>query len=160
MMSEDSYLKELYKETILQYSNRKDVKRLLAEPDFSERGHNPNCGDDITLLVKFEGDRVKEVSYVGEGCAISKASTAILIDRMQGKNIAEAREQLEIFFRMMGQKQVPETEREKLGDALLLESAAGLPARVKCATLSWHTMEIILEKHWIASARKAKSDSV
>ena len=74
-------LEKIYQQTILEYSNRKDLKREIEEPTFIERGHNPNCGDDLTLEVKLDKDDIiEDAAFLGNGCAISSASTAMLID--------------------------------------------------------------------------------
>ena len=140
-------LDNLYQQTILEYSARKDLKYEMESPDFAERGHNASCGDDLVLLANIRGDVVDEVSFIGNGCAISTASTAMLIDLVKGNTVDEAKNKLDIFFRMMKQEEVSEEELEKLGDAVLLESTANMPARVKCSTLSWHTLQVIFQKH-------------
>ena len=140
-------LDNLYQQTILEYSARKDLKYEMESPDFAERGHNASCGDDLLLLANIRGDVVDEVSFIGNGCAISTASTAMLIDLVKGNTMDEAKSKLDIFFRMMKQEEVSEEELEKLGDAVLLESTANMPARVKCSTLSWHTLQVIFQKH-------------
>lgn len=140
-------LDNLYQQTILEYSARKDLKYEMESPDFAERGHNASCGDDLLLLANIRGDVVDEVSFIGNGCAISTASTAMLIDLVKGNTVDEAKSKLDIFFRMMKQEEVSEEELEKLGDAVLLESTANMPARVKCSTLSWHTLQVIFQKH-------------
>ena len=141
-------LEKLYQQTILEYSNRKDLKREIEEPTFIERGHNPNCGDDLTLEVKLDKDDIiEDAAFLGNGCAISSASTAMLIDLIKGKKLEEAKEQVDLFFKMMGQKEkLNSEEMKKLGDAVLMEYVANMPARIKCATLSWHSMKVIIEK--------------
>lgn len=141
-------LDQLYQQTILEYSNRKDLKFELKNPDFAERGHNANCGDDLTLLVKIKDDVVADASFIGSGCAISTASTAMLIDLIKGESLEKAKEKIDIFFKMISNSsELSEEEIDILGDAALLESATKLPARVKCATLSWHTLKVILDKY-------------
>ena len=141
-------LEKLYQQTILEYSNRKDLKREIEEPTFIERGHNPNCGDDLTLEVKLDKDDIiEDAASLGNGCAISSASTAMLIDLIKGKKLEEAKEKVDLFFKMMGQKEkLNSEEMKKLGDAVLMEYVANMPARIKCATLSWHSMKVIIEK--------------
>ena len=130
-------LEQLYQQTILEYSNRKDLKFELENPDFAERGHNANCGDDLTLLIKIQDDIIKEASFIGNGCAISTASTAMLIELVKGKTVNEAKHRLDIFFKMIkGSEKLTDEELDMLGDITLLESATKLPARVKCATLN------------------------
>ena len=142
-------LEKLYQQTILEYSNRKDLKREIEEPTFIERGHNPNCGDDLTLEVKLDKDDIiEDAAFLGNGCAISSASTAMLIDLIKGKSIEEAKEKTDIFFKMMGQKEkLNSDEMKKLGDAVLMEYVANMPARIKCATLSWHSLKVIIDKN-------------
>ena len=141
-------LDRLYQQTILDYSNRKDLKREMEAPTFIERGHNPNCGDDLTLEIKLDSENIiEDAAFLGNGCAISSASTAMLIDLIKGKTLDEAKEKVDIFFKMMGQKEkLNSEEMKKLGDAVLMEYVANMPARIKCATLSWHSMKVIIEK--------------
>ena len=140
-------LEKLYQQTILEYSNRKDLKREMENPTYIERGHNPNCGDDLTLEIKLNSDNViEDAAFLGNGCAISSASTAMLIDLIKGKSIEEAKEKTDIFFKMMGQKEkLNSDEMKKLGDAVLMEYVANMPARIKCATLSWHSLKVIID---------------
>ena len=132
-------LEKIYQQTILEYSNRKDLKREIENPTFIERGHNPNCGDDLTLEIKLNAEIIEDAAFLGNGCAISSASTAMLIDLIKGKTMAEAEEKVNIFFKMMSldenERLTPE-ESKKIGDAVLMEYVAKMPARVKCATLS------------------------
>ncbi len=140
-------LDTLYQQTILEYSGRKDLKYEMDSPDFAERGHNASCGDDLVLLANIRDNVVEEVSFIGNGCAISTASTAMLIDLVKGSTVDEAKEKLDIFFKMMKQEDVSDEELENLGDAALLQSTANMPARIKCSTLSWHTLQVIFQKY-------------
>lgn len=79
-------LEKIYQQTILEYSNRKDLKREMESPTYIERGHNPNCGDDLTLEIKLDGDKIEDAAFLGNGCAISSASTAMLIDSYKRKD--------------------------------------------------------------------------
>ena len=139
-------LEKIYQQTILEYSNRKDSKREIENPTYIERGHNPNCGDDLTLELKLNGDKIADASFLGNGCAISTASTAMLIDLIKGKTISEAEEKVNLFFKMMKENELTSEERKKLGDVVLMEYVSKMPARVKCATLSWHSMKVIIDK--------------
>lgn len=142
-------LEKIYQQTILEYSSRKDLKREIENPTYIERGHNPNCGDDLTLELKVDGEIIEDASFLGNGCAISSASTAMLIDLIKGGTVKEAKEKVELFFKMMsleeGEK-LTAGEAKKLGDAVLMEYVSKMPARVKCATLSWHSLKVIVEK--------------
>ena len=142
-------LEKLYQQTILEYSSRKDLKREIESPTYIERGHNPNCGDDLTLEIKLNSDNIiEDAAFLGNGCAISSASTAMLIDHIKGKSVEEAKEKVDIFFKMMGQQEkLSSDEMEKLGDAVLMEYVANMPARIKCATLSWHSLKVIIDKN-------------
>ena len=141
-------LERIYQQTILDYNNRKDLKKELDDPTYIERGHNPNCGDDLTLEVRLSEDKiVEDASFLGNGCAISTASTAMLIDMIKGKSLENAKEKVELYFKMMKQdEKLTADETKKLGDAVLMEYVAKMPARVKCATLSWHSMTVIVDK--------------
>ena len=96
---------KIYQQTILEYSNRKDLKKEIENPDYVERGHNPNCGDDLTLEVKLNGDIIEDAAFIGNGCAISSASTAMLIELIKGKTMEEAEEKVNLFFKMMKQEE-------------------------------------------------------
>ena len=141
-------LERIYQQTILDYNNRKDLKKELDDPTYIERGHNPNCGDDLTLEVRLSEDKiVEDASFLGNGCAISTASTAMLIDMIKGKSLENAKEKVELYFKMMKlDEKLTADETKKLGDAVLMEYVAKMPARVKCATLSWHSMKVIVDK--------------
>ena len=136
-------LEKIYQQTILEYSGKKDLNREMENPTYVERGHNPNCGDDLTLEVKVNEDNViEDAAFIGTGCAISTASMAMLIDL--------AEEKVNLFFKMMDisedKEKLTSEEMKKLGDAVLLEYVAKMPARVKCATLSWHSLKVIVDK--------------
>ena len=141
-------LEKIYQQTILEYSNKKELKQEIENPTYIERGHNPNCGDDLTLEIKLNGDIIEDAAFLGSGCAISSASTAMLIDLIKGKTMVEAEEKVNRFFKMMKQEEkLTSEESKKLGDAVLMEYVANMPARVKCATLSWHSLRVITEKY-------------
>lgn len=142
-------LKSLYTDMLLQESNNKANRRNLECPTHSELGHNPNCGDEITLQLEMDGETIKDASFVGEGCAISRASTSMMIDLIKGKNVHEAKELTEKFIGMI-KKEVPVDEdlMDSLGDAVVLENVSNMPARVKCAVLAWHTLSNIIEKNY------------
>lgn len=142
-------LERIYQQTILEYSRRKELNHEMENPTYVERGHNPNCGDDLTLELKVEDDVIVDAAFIGSGCAISTASMAMLIDLIKGKTLEEAKEKVDIFFKMMNidenKEKLTKDEMKKLGDAVLLEYVAKMPARVKCATLSWHSLKVIVE---------------
>lgn len=140
-----SGLEELYNDLIMEQSNSKHNRKEMADADIKEHGHNPNCGDDIELYLKFDGDTLADLSFTGSGCAISQASTSIMIDLLKGKSKSEALEAVELFLAMIKREEMSEEQLEILEDAAAFENISNMPARVKCAVLAWHTLQQILE---------------
>ena len=112
-----SNLDEIYNEMIMEYGMNPPHKEELKECDFCELGHNPNCGDEIKLELKLNGDKIEKMAFTGHGCAISQSSTAIMIDVLEGKTIKEAKEIVETFIKMIRREITDEKELEKLEDA-------------------------------------------
>ena len=139
-------LNDVYNELIMEHSMNSYNKKKLENADFCEIGHNPNCGDEITLQLKIDGDKIIDMAFSGHGCAISQASTSIMIDTLKGKTIEEAKEIIKTFIEMIKRETKSEEELEKLEDAIAFRNVANMPARVKCALLAWHTIENILDK--------------
>ena len=139
-------LTDVYNELIMEHSMNSYNKRKLEKADYSEVGHNPNCGDEITLEIKMNGDIIEDMAFTGHGCAISQASTSIMIDTLKGKTINEAKEIIKIFIDMIKRETTNEEELKKLEDAIAFRNVSNMPARVKCALLAWHTIEDILNK--------------
>ena len=139
-------LTDVYNELIMEHSMNSYNKKELKDADYCEVGHNPNCGDEITLELKLNGDIIEDMAFTGHGCAISQASTSIMIDTLKGKTIEEAKEIVKTFIEMIKRETTNEKELEKLEDAIAFRNVANMPARVKCALLAWHTIEDILNK--------------
>ena len=139
-------LNDVYNELIMEHSMNSYNKKKLDIVDFCEIGHNPNCGDEITLELKMDGDRIQDMAFSGHGCAISQASTSIMIDTLKGKTIEEAKEIIKTFIEMIKRETTDEEELKKLEDAIAFKNVANMPARVKCALLAWHTVEDILNR--------------
>ncbi len=140
-------LKQIYTELIREHSSNKFNKRPLEDKTHSELGHNPSCGDEITLNLKIEDGVIKDASYEGIGCAISQASASMMVDNIKGKTVEEAKELAETFIGMIKGEITDEEELEKLEDAIALQNISVLPARVKCAVLAWHTLaELVKEE--------------
>lgn len=139
-------LKQIYTELIREHSSNKFNKRPLDDKTHSELGHNPSCGDEITLNLKVEDGVIKDASYEGVGCAISQASASMMVDSIKGKTVEEAKELSETFIGMIKGEIKDEEELEKLEDAIALKNISVLPARVKCAVLAWHTLSEIVDK--------------
>ena len=140
-------LNDVYNELIMEHSMNSYNKKKLENADFYEIGHNPNCGDEITLQLKIDGDKIQDMAFSGHGCAISQASTSIMIDTLKGKTIEEAKEIIKTFIEMIKRETKSEEELEKLEDAIAFRNVANMPARVKCALLAWHTIEKILNEN-------------
>lgn len=139
-------LTDVYNELIMEHSMNSYNKKELENADYSEIGHNPNCGDEITLQLKVNNDIIEDMAFSGHGCAISQASTSIMIDTLKGKTIKEAKEIVKTFIDMIKRETLDEEELRKLEDAIAFRNVANMPARVKCALLAWHTLEDILNK--------------
>lgn len=139
-------LESIYTDIIMEQSIAKYNKHKLESKDKEEHGHNPSCGDDITLEIKFDGDRIEDLAYTGSGCAISQASTSIMIDLLKGKTKKEALNLIEIFLRMIKREDIKEEDLEMLEDAKALQNISNMPARVKCAELAWYTMQSLLDR--------------
>lgn len=136
----------LYTEIIMSHNKSLHNKHLLDHATAMERGHNPNCGDDISFFIQVEDGLVKAASYAGSGCAISQASVSIMIDLIKGIPVESAKEKVEIFFKMIRGTELTEEEQDALGDAIIFESLSHMPARVKCGTLGWHCLAVTLDK--------------
>lgn len=134
----------LYQEVILDHNRAPRNFRRLEDADRSAEGYNPLCGDQFTVFVKLAGDRVADVSFLGSGCAISKAAGSLMTTLVKGRSRAEAAELMEGFQRMVtGQ---PAAEGSPV--PAQLAAFAGVrefPVRVKCATLPWHALKAALE---------------
>ena len=139
-------LNDVYNELIMEHSMNSYNKKKLENADYCEVGHNPNCGDEITLELKLNGDIIEDMAFSGHGCAISQASTSIMIDVLKGKTIKEAKEIIKTFIDMIKRKTKSEEELEKLEEAIAFRNVANMPARVKCALLAWHTIEDMLNE--------------
>lgn len=135
-------LKALYQEVILDHCKRPHNFRVIAEAERAN-GYNPLCGDKVTLYLKMDGDRISEVSFQGSGCAISTASASILTDSVKGKSRAEAEKLFESLHNLVTGKAAPNGNPD-LGKLAVFSGVSEFPARVKCATLAWHTLKSAL----------------
>ena len=139
-------LQNVYNELIMEHSMNSYNKKKLDNADYCEVGHNPNCGDEITLELKMDGNIIKDMAFSGHGCAISQASTSIMIDTLKGKTIEEAKDIIKTFIGMIDRKVTDEKELKKLEDAVAFKDISHMPARVKCALLAWHTLDDMIDK--------------
>ena len=101
-------LTNIYNELIMEHSMNSYNKKKLENADYQELGHNPNCGDEITLELKLDGNKIADMAFTGHGCAISQASTSIMIDTLKGKTIEEAKKIIETFIEMIKREEKDE----------------------------------------------------
>jgi nitrogen fixation NifU-like protein len=137
-------LKDLYQETILDHYRHPRNRRALPEADHAAEGHNPLCGDHVQVYLRLEGDVVRDVSFEGGGCAISTASASIMTETLKGKTLAEAKAIFKSVHRMLMGQETDSREDHKLGKLEVFSGVCRYPARVKCATLAWHTFDAAL----------------
>lgn len=139
-------LNEIYTELIRFHNKNPRNRKEIPNATIKERGHNPSCGDDITLHIKTDGDIVIDAGFTGVGCAISQASTSMMIDLIKGKKLEDIGKILETFLGMIRKEIDDESELSILGDAAYLKNISNMPARVKCGVLPWHSLKVALEK--------------
>ena len=140
-----SDLRDLYQDVILEHSKAPRNFKVLAEADHKAEGFNPLCGDRFTIYVTLEGDAIKDVSFQGAGCAISKASASMMTQSVKGKTLAEAEKIFERFHDMVTGHKPSSEEETELGKLTVFSGVSEFPVRVKCATLAWHTLKSALD---------------
>ncbi len=141
-----SDLSELYRELILDHNKCPRNRRRLEGADRTAEGYNPLCGDRVTIFVKVEDDVVEEVTFEGTGCAISTASASLMTESLEGKTLGEAKALFENFHQMLTGEWCEDSEPPSLGKLDVFSGVREYPARVKCATLAWHTMNAALAR--------------
>ncbi len=143
-----SYDKELYQQVILDHNKKPRNFREMEDCTHSCHGYNPLCGDDYTVYLKVSPDGIiEDASFMGSGCAISKSSSSMMTAFLKGKTIDEAREAFDEFHRMVTGDMDPEKEEHHLGKLKMFVGVREFSSRVKCASLSWHSMVGALEKN-------------
>ena len=140
-----SELSELYQETILEHNKNPRNFREIESADRTADGNNPLCGDALRVYVKLDGDAVGDVAFKGSGCAISKASASMMTQVVKGKSKEEVESIFNEFHRMVTGDLDIETEENHLGKLKIFAGVLEFPARVKCASLSWHTLHAALQ---------------
>jgi nitrogen fixation NifU-like protein len=138
-------LQELYQSVILDHNRSPRNFREIEGTAHRAEGHNPLCGDRLTVYAVLDGDVITDVSFVGDGCAISKASASLMTQAVKGKRLSEAREMFRTFRQMVTGKTTPDEVKSILGKLVLFAGVSQFPVRVKCASLSWHTLNAALE---------------
>jgi len=137
-----SELTDLYQEVILDHNKHPRNFGQIEAADHCARGDNPLCGDQLTLYLKMDGDRVAEVRFEGQGCAISTASASILTEVVLGKTLQEVEVLFESFHELLtGDPSVEAEVGPELGKLAVFAGVREFPVRVKCATLAWHTLK-------------------
>jgi nitrogen fixation NifU-like protein len=150
--------RELYQDIILDHGRRPRNLRKIDHPSHFANGHNPLCGDRVTIYLELDGDRIKDVSFEGRGCAISTASASLMTEVLKGKTLAEADALFKSFHASVtgGEEATPaglEDEMERLAP---FGGVKAYPARVKCATLAWHAFEAALKSGAVGATVKTE----
>jgi nitrogen fixation protein NifU and related proteins len=141
-----SELDELYQEVILDHNKSPRNFREMEDANRRSEGYNPLCGDHVTVYVNLADGVIRDISFKGSGCAISKASASMMTTELKGKSAAEAEKLFVNVHKMLtGEPGVGESELEDLGKLKILSGVCKFPARVKCASLAWHTVNAALK---------------
>lgn len=139
-------LRELYQATILGHNKKPRNFRVMDDASHEADGHNPLCGDQLTLYAKVAADgTLEDVTFQGSGCAISKASASLMTDHIKGKPLAEIDEDFERFHDLVTSSPSEEAKTDGLGKLAVFAGVREYPMRVKCATLAWHALKAALE---------------
>ena len=139
-------LTDIYNDLIMEHSMNSYNKKKIENPTYCEMGHNPNCGDEIEIQLKLNGNIIEDMAFTGHGCAISQASTSIMIDTLKGKTVEKAKEIIKTFIDMIKRETQNEEDLKKLEDAIAFKNISNMPARVKYALLEKNKIEKIHKK--------------
>ena len=146
------YSSELYQQIILEHNRKPRNFRVMEDSTHNCHGYNPLCGDDFEIFLKVDEENViQDLSFKGTGCAISKASTSLMTTYLKGKKVDEARVVFEEFHKMLLGEFEPGESDHHLGKLTLFLGVREFPSRIKCASLSWHTMIGALDKNEVIS---------
>ncbi len=137
-------LRDLYQEVVFDHNRNPRNFRKMEDADRTVEGHNPLCGDRITLYLKLDDGRIADVSFQGQGCAISTASASLMTEIVKGKTIEEAEHLFEAFHQIVTGRD-DDLKLEELGKLAVLAGVRQYPSRIKCATLPWHSLEAALK---------------
>jgi nitrogen fixation NifU-like protein len=138
-------LRDLYQEVILDHHKKPRNFRKLEHANRQADGYNPLCGDKLSVYLHIEGGIIKDIGFIGTGCAISTASASMMTESLKGKTEAEARAVFELFHRLVTNHSGVPADPGVLGKLAVFSGVREYPVRVKCATLAWHTMRAALE---------------
>jgi nitrogen fixation NifU-like protein len=137
-------LDDLYQEVILDHNKSPRNFRVMSEANRKAEGYNPLCGDHVTVYLRLEDGLIQDISFQGSGCAISKASASMMTAELKGKNESAAHELFENVHKMLTGEAGAE-EADRMGKLAILSGVCKFPARVKCASLAWHTMKAAMQ---------------
>jgi nitrogen fixation NifU-like protein len=151
MTSDDHELKDLYQEVIIEHSKNPRNFREVKNATHRAEGYNPLCGDQLTLTLKLSNNVIEDIGFIGDGCAISKASASLLTSALKGKSTEDAMTLFQSVHTLLTCGPKAEVTPQAVGKLAVLSGVWEFPMRVKCATLAWHTMR---------NALQGKSDSV
>jgi nitrogen fixation protein NifU and related proteins len=140
-----SDLRELYQEVILDHNRRPRNFRVPEEVNRKAEGYNPLCGDRITVYLRVNGDVIEDVAFQGSACAIAKASASLMTDTLKGKTLDEAQALFERFHELVTSAPDAPVDPEPFGKLAVFMGVREFPARVKCASLAWHTLRAAME---------------
>lgn len=138
-------LSELYQEVILDHNKNPRNFGPIPIKTHSLKGHNPLCGDQITVNLCVEDGIVKDISFEGSGCAVSKASASIMTTLIKGQSVEKAQELFDKFHKLITSDMNEEVDLDSLGKIAVFAGVREYPSRIKCANLAWHTMKNALE---------------
>jgi nitrogen fixation NifU-like protein len=138
-------LRELYQELILEHSKSPRNYREPTAANCKAEGYNPLCGDRVTVFLDVQDDFIRDVAFQGSGCAISKASASMMTQSVKGRTLAEAAKLFEQFHTLVTGQASDKEDQSGLGKLTVFSGISEFPARVKCATLAWHTLQNALE---------------
>ena len=137
-------VRDLYESLILDHNRHPRNVKIPAGCNHQSHGMNPLCGDDITVYLTVEDGVIKDAGFKGNGCAISTASASLMTEALKGKSVSEAEELFKNMHHLLTQEGDEKTDLDRLGKLKVLSGVHEFPARVKCATLAWHTMHAAL----------------
>ena len=140
-----SDLDELYQEVILDHNKSPRNYRVMTDANRKAEGYNPLCGDHVTVYLHLDNGVIQDITFQGSGCAISKASASMMTAELKGKSEAVAQELFEGVHKMLTGEGNGDGTVEKLGKLKILSGVCKFPARVKCASLAWHTVKSALK---------------
>ena len=138
-------LRALYQEVIIDHGRHPRNFKKLAHPSCSQEGYNPLCGDRLKLYLQIDNNKIIDVSFEGEGCAISMASCSLMTERIKNSSINEALQLFDAFHILVTEPDPPPATCKYLGKLTVLAGVSDYPTRIKCATLAWHALKAALD---------------